>query len=112
MRHGYLLVVSVIHNFCFCTYSHDGCPTRRDTARSVETVHGSIADDGDMSEGDTRSTGPGGPKHDTKDPLRKLPDVPPEDAPLHIMVEYREALDNQLAKLILADVAQPGRRQR
>ena len=53
-----------------------------------------------MSEGETRSTGPGGPKHDTKDPLRKLPDVPPEDAPLHIMIEYREALDNQLKSRI------------
>ena len=38
-----------------------------------------------------------GSSHD--DTLRKLPNVPKEDAPQHEMVEYREALDNLLAKL-------------
>ena len=41
-----------------------------------------------------------------EDPLRKLPPVPPEDAHLHVMVDYREALDNTLAKLLLLDVCE------
>ena len=34
-----------------------------------------------------------------------LPAVPPEDARLHVVIKYRQRLDNRLAELVLLDVA-------
>ena len=53
-----------------------------------------------MGPQDPKMTGP------DEDPLRKLPPVPPEDAHLHVMGDYREALDNTLAKLLLLDMCE------
>ena len=34
-----------------------------------------------------------------------LPAVPPEDARLHVVIKFRQRLDNRLAELLLLDVA-------
>ena len=42
---------------------------------------------------------------DQKSSTISLPAVPPEDARLHVVIQFRQRLDNRLAELMLLDVA-------